>query len=454
MAHDRKRVVWFEGMTLDPHHFQQWDRYLHGALNARVRSLAPFDWGVSKLEIDRERLANGELVIVRSSGVMPDGLAFDMPEGDDVPVPRNVQDYFDATADRLAVYLATPVERPDGGNFLLQGGENRRVTRYRAETIFVPDENSGADPRQVEVARPRFQLRFGGEQLQEFTTIQVAEVVRSPSGTFMLNENFVPTCLSVTASERLLAITRKLLELLVTKSGSLMDRYRGAAMQREVSPADVSALGLLSTVNAHIPLLNHHHTNAGSHPEVLFLALSGLAGQLTAYVPEAGIFPRNLPTYDHAQLSDCFNKLDRILLDMLGGAKVQANYLEVPLQLQRENLFIASIESSLLQSAQFFLVARSGDLSEEKLVTELPMMLRIASPDTIDAVLSSYTRALSVEHTHRVPSALPVDAQANYFQLQKRGPFWDAIVTNESLALFIPRDFNSVDLKLVAVQSP
>lgn len=454
MAHDRHRVVWFEGMTLDPHHFQQWDRYVQGALNARVRALSRFDWGVSELEIDRDRLANGELVVVRAAGVMPDGLAFDMPDYDDPPVPRNAQEAFGATDERLAVFIATPVERPDGGNVLLQGSENRRETRFQAATVFVPDENTGLNARQVEVARLNFQIRFGREALHEYTTIQVAEVLRSSSGAFVLNDQFVPTALTVTASERLLTLTRQLLERLVAKSTSLMDRYRGASMQREVSPDDVKALGLLSTINAYIPLLHHHLAHAESHPEALYLTLLSLAGRLTAYLPDVGVHPRNFPAYDHADLTGCFNRLSQILLDMLGEARVQTNYVKIPLQLQRENLYTASIDAGLLQNAQFFLVARSEELAETRLVSELPKMLRVASPDTIDAVLRSYTRALIVEHTHRLPSALPVDQRANYFQLQKRGPFWEAICDSGGLAVFIPGEFSRVNLELVAVESP
>ena len=443
-------------MTLDPHHFQQWDRYYHGALNARVRAMAPFHWGVLQLDIDRERLTNGELVLVRCSGVMPDGLVFDMPESDEPPAPRAVQDYFAPTSDRMAVFLATPVERPDGGNLTSQGSPNRRATRYRAETIFVPDENTGADARQVEVARPSFQLGFGGEPLQDYVTIQIAEVLRSGAGTFRLNDQFVPTALSVTASDRLIALTRRLLELLVTRSTSLMDRQRGVARQREVSPTDVTALGLLNTVNAYIPLLNHHVAHTESHPEALYVTLLGLAGQLTAYLDlqEGGVHPRNFPSYDHADLSNCFNQLDRVLLDMLDEMPERANYIKIPLELVRENIYEASIDAELLQNAQFFLVARSEQLDEQAIISSLPRMLRVASPETINEVIKAVIRALPIEHTHRLPAALPVDAQANYFQLVKRGPFWEAICDSRGLALFVPGEFSSVDLKLVAVQAP
>jgi type VI secretion system protein ImpJ len=454
MAQDQRRVVWYEGMTLDPHHFQQWDRYHRSVVNARLDAVARFNWGVTRLTINEDRLANGEFVIERAIGVMPDGFAFDMPETDPVPAPRNVQEFFTATQEQLDVHLALPAERKGGGNFLLQGAENRRATRFHAQTASVADENTGLDERQIEVGRSQFQVRFGQEPLQEYVTIQIARVRRDASGAFVLDEEFVPTNLSLSAAARIQGLTRRILELLVNKSSSLAERKRSILKQRELSPADVAAIGLLGAVNAYIPVLNHHLNAVQSHPEPLFRDLLGLAGQLAAFVPNAQVAPRDFPTYDHARLSSSYNELGRIILDLLGGASPQANYVRVPLSTIRENLYKASLDEQLLEQAQFYLIARSDTFSEQQLVDKLPQMLRIASPDTIDDVLRTYVRALSIEHTHRFPSGMPVDQQANYFQLQKRGPFWEAIVEHGELAIFVPQEFSSVDMELVAVQAP
>lgn len=454
MAQDQRRVVWYEGMTLDPHHFQQWDRYHLGVVNARMDAWSRFNWGVTRLLINEDRLSNGEFVIEKCIGVMPDGYPLDIPENDPVPAPRNVQEFFTATQEHLDVHLALPAERKGGGNFLLQGAENRRETRFHAETATVPDENTGLDERQVEVGRSRFQVRFGQEPMQEYVTIQIARIQRDASGAFVLDDEFVPTSLSISAASRIQGLTRRILELLVNKSSSLNERKRSILKQRELSPADVTAIGLLGTINTHIPLLNHHLNAAQNHPEPLYRDLLGLAGQLTAFLPESSVPPRDFPTYDHARLTASFNELGRIILDMLGGATPQANYVRVPLSTIRENLYKASLDDGLIQQAQFYLIARSDTFSEQQLVEKLPQMLRVASPDTIDDVLRTYVRALALEHTHRFPSGMPVDQQANYFQLQKRGPFWEAIEEKGELAVFVPEEFSSIDMELVAVQAP
>ncbi|HEX7071048.1 MAG TPA: type VI secretion system baseplate subunit TssK, partial [Rhodothermales bacterium] len=411
MLRDRKKVVWYEGMTLDPHHFQQWDRYQHATLNARLRALVPNDWGLTDLRVDRERLANGEFALTRCAGITSDGVLFQMPEHDDLPAPRPVQDAFGATRDRLGVFLALPAER--SANVRLQGSERRQETRWSAASISVPDDNTGADERSIEVANGAWQIRLEGEPLDAFTTIQVASVMRNASGALTLDEQFIPPSLSLEASDRIPTIARRLLELLVARSLSLAERHQNATRQRELSPADIMALGLLATVNTYIPLLNHHLTQGKDHPVALYQTLLALAGALTAQLPGSTAHPRSFPVYDHGDLTRCFGEMDAMLRGMLGEAQPRSNYLRVVLQKQRENLYTGTIDQAAIETSQLFLVARGDGMKEERLITELPRMLRIASPSTIEDVLRSYTRALTVEHTHRLPVGMPVDQQAN-----------------------------------------
>ncbi len=449
MARDRKKVVWFEGMTLDPHHFQQWDRHREGVLNARLRAVAPQGWGLSRLEIDEERLANGELALVEGTGVMPDGLVFDVPELTPAPEARNVQEHFPATEETIRVLLAIPAERPSGRNVQLQGTNQRRETRFIAESMDVPDENTGANERPVEVARTNVQVRFANEPQQGYSTLPIAEVVRTGGG-YALSDRFLPPYLLINASERLKDMTRQMLELLVTKSNELSERKENAFSQRELSPSDITALNLLGTINAYIPQLNQHHAGGQHHPQGLFQTLAALAGQLSTYVENAPVYPRDLPTYEHATPSEAFNRIETILRQMLGEATPSSNYQRIGLERQRESLLVASVQQQVLEQAQLFLATRSERHSEEQLTNALPNMLRVASPDTIDAVLQSYTRALNVEATRRLPTGMPVDNQATYFKLEKRGPFWDSILEEEGIAIFLPSDFRDIDVTLMA----
>lgn len=67
------KVVWTEGMLLQPQHLQQHDRFLQTQLEARVCNLRAYGWGFSRLEIDPQQLAMGKLSLLTYSAVMPDG---------------------------------------------------------------------------------------------------------------------------------------------------------------------------------------------------------------------------------------------------------------------------------------------------------------------------------------------------------------------------------------------
>lgn len=449
MARDRKRVVWFEGMTLDPHHFQQWDRYREGVLDARLQAVAPYGWGILRLGIDEERLTNGELAVTECVAVMPDGLFVDVPESSPLPEVRNVQEHFPADAEQVRVLLAIPAERHGGRNVQLQNSDQQRETRFIAESINVQDENSGANERPVEVARTNVQVRFASEPQPGYSTLALAELKRTGGG-FVLSDDFLPPCLHVGASERLMELTRQTLELLVAKSDELSGRREDTFSQRELSPSDFMALNLLGTVNSFIPQLKQIHTHAQSHPQDLFRTLTTLAGELSTYIENAPVHPRNLPEYDHEASGEAFRRIETILRQMIGEATPSSDYEAIALQRERESLFVASVRQQLLDDAQLFLVTRSEQHSEEQLTNALPEMLRIASPDTIEAVLQSYTQALNVEATRRLPPGMPVDDRATYFRLEKQGPFWESILEEGGIAVFRPSDFGDVEIELMA----
>lgn len=437
---------------LDPHHFQQADRSQRSLVNTRLRSTSRFDWGLSALEIDTERLINGDFVIRVAKGILPDGLPFDIPGESEPPAGRPIQDIFSPTQEKLVAYLAVPAERSGGTNVLLEGADRRRETRYVAGQTTVVDETTGADERIIEVGHLNVSVRFGGEPMESYVTLPIAEIVRDATGSFKLREEFVAPSVTLAASGRLQAVASRLAERLFARYDELAARWRSARSQRELTPADVTAQALLTAVAEFAPRVEHLRATR-AHPEALYHTLLGLAGRLTAAVPDAQVTPRDFPAYSHAELSEPLARLTEIIEQMLGGAAPRANYTRVSLERRSKNLNYAALDSRILNGGQLFLAARHPEFDADRLRTDLPNMLRVASPDTIDAVLRSYTRALPLEVARNIPSALPVDARAGYFELQRRGPFWDAIRSAGALAVFVPSEFAGAELELIALDA-
>src|SRR5689334_18339174 len=219
-----QRVVWSKGMFLTPQHFQAQDEYFEQHIQFRATASSSANWGLMGLAIDQEALSNGAFTIRHCRGILPDGLTFNIPEADNPPPGREIAEYFPPTEPELDVFLAVPESRPRGKNVTVLNGQGAHPdagTRYVAETRMVLDETGGQEQKPVQVANKNFRLVFGGESLDGTASVRIAQITRSPAGSYILRPDFVPPALSIDASDHLLLMLRRLIELLAAKSSSL-----------------------------------------------------------------------------------------------------------------------------------------------------------------------------------------------------------------------------------------
>ena len=102
------KVIWMEGMFLQPQHLQQHERFFEQQTQMRLGATAAYGWGHLALSLDSAALNLGKVAVTSASGVMPDGLAFDIPGQDPAPAALDVPP--DAR-DQLVV-LAISLQRP------------------------------------------------------------------------------------------------------------------------------------------------------------------------------------------------------------------------------------------------------------------------------------------------------------------------------------------------------
>jgi type VI secretion system protein ImpJ len=171
-----QKVVWFEGMKLDPHHFQQADRYNQYYVNNRIKQINPNYWGFSEIQTDEAALAGGSFGLIKCSGIMPDGLPFEMPENESLPVIRTFEEFFPAASEKLEVHLAIPVENISGNNCKINGSAGSNNSRFTLQNIDLLDYNTGTNLRSIGIVKPNFQLKFSGESLDDYSSLKLGEV--------------------------------------------------------------------------------------------------------------------------------------------------------------------------------------------------------------------------------------------------------------------------------------
>src|SRR3954454_7592708 len=308
-------VIWMKGTFLSPQHLQTQDRFLENNLRFQLESLSYQPWGFSELQINQEALAAGDFTLTRATGIFPDGLVLDIPASDLAPHLVPLAEQFDPDQQELGLYLGIPNHRDRGLNVSMSAREFD--TRYRAETAMLRDENSGLSEKPVQVARKNFRLLVGDREYGGMSTLRVATVRRTPAGTFQLDPKFVPPLLNFMASDYLVSIARRLVEVLAAKSILLSGTRRQRNLTlADFGTADIANFWLLYTINTTLPILQHIFDTRRGHPEGLYAMMLSLAGSLTTFSTQ--FHPSDLPRYEHDRLAQCFTDLDekiRILLD-------------------------------------------------------------------------------------------------------------------------------------------
>ena len=207
------KVVWSEGMYLGPHQFQVQNRYFEDSLRFATSSLWFEPYGLVGCEMDREALINGVVSLIHARGILPDGLSFHMPDCDALPEPRSIADLFPVTRDAVTVLLAIPPRRRNGLNCVPDAERTAKV-RFVAQTSLQFDENTGLDEQPVRLGRKNVRLMLDTEEAGDLVTLPVARVMRDGAGHFVYDPSFIPPCLEIAASERILALLGRLIEIL------------------------------------------------------------------------------------------------------------------------------------------------------------------------------------------------------------------------------------------------
>jgi type VI secretion system protein ImpJ len=445
-----QRVVWSEGMLLTPHHFQQLDNYHEESLNSRFASLAPYEWGLIDLQINREAIANGYFDLIRCRAVLPDGLMVNIPEIEQAPPPRPIDGHFQLTNERLDVYLAVPARREGAINFQSGDGNGGLMVRYLQDAGVVPDETTGDNERQLAFARGNVRLLYSDELNEGYSSIKIAELERTATGQHTLVENWIPPALNISASSWLVNMLRQLIEILITKSTTLSEQRRQrAAGLADFTTSETANFWLLHTVNSAIPGLAHFFRTNPLHPERLYLSMAELAGKLITFVTDR--HPKDLVRYNHTDLFSTFNQLMIDIRELLETV-IPTRCVAIPLENVRKSLYVGRIQDEqLLKEAAFYLAVR-GQIPESRLIELVPRVVKIAARDVIDAVVGSALPGVTLRHASPPPAPIPTRVGFHYFALDSVGPYWDTIQGSKVIAIYVPDEFPEVKLEMYAVK--
>jgi type VI secretion system protein ImpJ len=208
----QNKVLWTEGMFLQPQHFQQQDRANSRLLHARVAATSGFGAGFSSLQVDRAALETGQFAIASASGVLPDGTPFDIPGTDAAPaalkVPADVRDEI--------VMLAVTRSRPGVAESDVEGASSSMPARYLCADVEVADaEAVSLRQAPIQVGRLNLRLVLARDANEGYTMLGTARLRElAAGGALSLDDAYIPPMLHAPSHPVLDGYQRELLGLL------------------------------------------------------------------------------------------------------------------------------------------------------------------------------------------------------------------------------------------------
>jgi type VI secretion system protein ImpJ len=123
------RIFWGEGMFLRPQHFQRQALLSEAAVAETLHSVQRHAWGLRRLEIDAGALVTGQVRADVLEVVLHDGVRFEAPAREPLPLSRDLNELSQAGTETL-LYACLPHLSAYGGNSVGAGAQPARPARY------------------------------------------------------------------------------------------------------------------------------------------------------------------------------------------------------------------------------------------------------------------------------------------------------------------------------------
>jgi len=439
----QNKIVWSEGMFLQPQHFQQQDHYVESLIGQRSHMFSPWSWGITEFKLDESLLGLGKIAVEICRGILPDGTTFDIPARDSAPLPLDIP----SGTRNCVVYLAIPHYRT--GVPEVAGSESEIGNfRYRAETVEIDDQNTGGISVPVRLAKLALRLILETEDRKGFSCLGLLRIAESRSDhQIVLDEEYIPTALILKASHKLSSLVQETQGLL---------HYRGDRLSQRVTEAGTGGVSeitdflLLQLVNKYELLFQHFQQHPQKHPQLFYEILLQLIGEFSTFT-QIQRRPKLESEYCHHDLEASFSPLIFELRRSL-SIVLEESAVSIQLENQATGLWVASIFDRYLLKKSLFVLAVQANMPDENIRREFPVQTKIAPLEEVRNLVNRALPGIPLQALPVAPRQIPYHANCVYFVLNHTHELWQKLEKSAGVAFHVSGEFSSVRLELWAVK--
>ena len=440
------KVMWTEGLFLQPQHFQQQDRYVMRAMEARFRSSIAYAWGFHSLGIDEAALHQGKLALTHASGVLPDGTAFSLPGDDPAPlaieIPSDVRDQ--------KVLLAAAMIRPGVAESDVEDLSSAMPARFHAVEMEVADSHA-ASLRQapLQIGRLNLRLMLESESNEGYSALAVVRILeRRSDGRVLVDTAHLPPLLHVGEHAVADGYMREIIGMLHQRGDSLAARL---AQPGRAGVGEIADFLLLQLCNRYEPLLVHSRLAPVFHAQQMYALLIALAGELGTFRESKR--PSKIPPYQHADPTACFAAL---MSDLRQSLSMVTEQSAIPIELQerKHGIRVAIIADLELQRNAQFVLAVNAQIGSELLRSRFPTQVKIGPTERIRDLVVLQLPGVALRPLSVAPRQIPFHAGFCYFELETRGSeMWRELENSGGLAMHIAGEFPGLEMEFWAIRA-
>ncbi len=422
-------VHWYEGMFLRPQHFQIAQRNLQAEIRENIHWDRHHSWGLRRFRLDEQALANHRIVISELAARMRDGTLISFAHAGQLPEI----DLRQAMAGVSTLMLFAAIPKLEANRGAPDAG------RYQIETLDLEDENTGQNPRPVQVRRLKVRLLTDQQDHAGYAVLPLIRLRRGDhaEGSPELDRTYIPPLLTCDAWTTL---EQEIIRPVFDRIGKKLELVSNQVVSRGITfdsstQGDRVLLEQMRVMNETYAELSVQAFTPGMSPLDLFRQLLQFVGRMAVFAPQRRV--PDLPAYDHDNLGDCFWKARR-LVDAVLDAVIEPEYSERAFVGAGQRVQVA-LEPAWLEAGQRLFVAVSSSLPTEqtRLLVERRLDMKIGAGSAVDELYRLGRAGLRFDYRNEPPRCLPMRPGRVFFDVdpQAAEDQWDEVRRGLSLAI-------------------
>jgi len=429
-------VNWSEGMFLRPHHFQAAERYWDELVTQNINFSSPYAYGLQKVIISAEALANGSLEFGGLRARWKDGtiIAQDENHVERVELKERL-DPATVGPEPVTAYLALPNLQEGQPNVAMNSSSGtQRYTEFRRA---ADDESVGGNRQEIALRTLNYRILFSHEELSGFDTIPIARLVKSETedGQFLIDSSYFPPSMTIQSWPELAGIVRAIYDVIGSRIQSLGEIIQSKSISlSSQSQGDLEKILLLNTLNEAYGELSCLAFAAGVHPLVAYTALCRIVGKCSIFGP--GLTIDKVPKYDHEDLATIFKWALEAIRKLVFSVK-EDEY--------EQRYFVGSGRGMMVQLEpewfglewDWYFGVDPVNIGRDECLQLLKKSIdwKLGSSDKVEHYMTVQQPGVKLRPVPQVPRALPSRGNWVYFQIKREDDAWNHVQVTQTMAM-------------------